>query len=252
MPLQSDKVSLAWDQFLQPSIQKFTIDVAEQTLKEEVARHGFDQNPVVITDGQLRRDYRLVKPFGRIEFVNLRGNLQGAVTWILAQLLLLAPIGRGPDRRPGHPGFYKGHFMVLQDGTELADLAQLRPGRIVQIVNIAAYAAKIEGQDAYTRWKGLKGSGTRRRQRRSSGRSAKQLRGESRQAPQGVFNVIFPQARLRYGKSLDISYGPVQLNLGVTVTGLQGGRHILKRRRIARPQVYPAIRIYQRPDPSLN
>lgn len=252
MALGKEKVSVLWDSYLQPSIQKFTVDVAEQTLKEEVARRGFDRNPTVITDGQVRRDYHQVKPFGKIEFVSMAGSLLGAVNWILAQLLMVAPIGRGPDKRPGHPGFYKGSFMVLQDGSEVRDLTTLKPGRVIQIVNIAVYAAKIEGKDPYTRWKGMKGNSTRRKQRRTSGRSAKDLRGQSRQAPGGVFAVVFNQARTRFSKALDISYGPVQLNLGVQVMGQQGGRKILKRKRVLRPQVYPAIRIFQRPDPKLN
>ena len=48
-------------------VRQATIDTAMRALQEEVAR-GFDNEPVVITDGMPRRDYLQVKPFGRIEF----------------------------------------------------------------------------------------------------------------------------------------------------------------------------------------
>jgi hypothetical protein len=246
--LQSDKMSVVWDDFLEPSIQQFTIDTAEQALREEVVK-GFDRAPTVITDGAPRRDYHDVKPFGRIEFVSTSGGLLAAVNWILAELLLVAPTGRGPDKRPGHPGFYKGHFVVLQDMAEVTDLTTLRPGRIIHIVNTAVYAAKLEGRDAATRWRTAKGNARSRRSRRAAGWSAKQMQGSSRQTPNGIFNVVWKAAKQRYSRTLDIDYGPVQLNLGVTVIGQASRRN---RRRVARQQVYPAIRIFQRPDPTAH
>lgn len=250
--LQTEKMVEVWDKFLQPSIQQFTIDVAEQVLKEEVAK-GFDRSPTVITDGAVRRDYHEVKPFGKIEFVSMAGGLLAAVNWILAESLMVAPTGRGPDKRPGHPGFYKGSFLVLQDMVEVTDFSKLRAGHIIHIVNIAVYAAKIEGRDAYTRWRTRKGNAKRRGQRKTSGWSTRSMQGSSRQAPNGVFNIVWRAAKQRYSKTLDIQYMPVQLNLGVTVKGqLRGSRHSGKPKYGRRKQIYPAIRIFQQPDPSLN
>lgn len=250
--LQADKMSVVWEEFLEPSIQKFTVATAERVLREEVANRGFDQAPTVITDGVVRRDYHDVKPFGRIEFVSMAGGLLAAVNWILASLLLVAPIGRGPDKRPGHPGFYKGSFVVLQDMQEVADLNQLRAGRVIHIVNTAVYAAKLEGRDAYTRWRTKKGNARRRKVRREQGWKAKAMQGSSRQAPNGVFNVVWKAAKQRYARTLDIDYGPIQLNLGVTVRGQLGGSGYGRAKYGQRAQVYPAIRIFQRPDPAAH
>ena len=66
-------------------IRKVTIETAEQALREEVGR-GFDSQPVVVTDGMPRRDYRGVKIGGRIEFIRRPASRMAkgiaAVIWV--------------------------------------------------------------------------------------------------------------------------------------------------------------------------
>ncbi len=88
-------------------VQRITLETAMSVLREEVG-HGFDNEPVVITDGVTRRDPAQVKPFGKIEFV-ARQNYADVVLWALDQLRRRSPVltGRyvelahGSAQRPG-------------------------------------------------------------------------------------------------------------------------------------------------------
>lgn len=74
-------------------VKEATIGAAETALREEVAK-GFDNQPVVVTDGMPRRDYHGVKPFGRIEFIR-RPQMAEAVLWALDMLRKRSPVLTG-------------------------------------------------------------------------------------------------------------------------------------------------------------
>lgn len=225
-------------------VQRQTVLAADRAIKAEVAK-GFDPQPVVITDGVVRKDYALVKPFGKIEFVR-RTKLGDAVAWALARLIEIAPIGRGPDSRPGHPGFYKASFAVLINGVQAAGnvsvaLKSLKPTDRVQIVNTAIYARKIEGATANSK----------------TGRGARKP--SSRQARSGVFRKVHRELIQRYSKSMFFDFTYVKLNTGAKVWGDQGGAYYnrLKKngggwvkhkvKRVLRDQVYPALKFFDKP-----
>jgi hypothetical protein len=162
-----------------------TIAVAERALREEV-RRGFDNVPVVITDGVPRRDYYgQVKPFGKIEFTR-RPSMVDAVLFALDQLRRKSPV---------RSGRYVQSHAVLLNGAEIvgdlrAALLSVKGTDRVQIVNTQPYAKKIEGRKA-----------------RSKGRGAARARtaavsGLSSQAPRGVYErVVLPLLVRRYGRS---------------------------------------------------
>lgn len=205
-----------------------TIAVAEKALREEVAK-GFDNRPVVITDGIPRRGYDHVRPFGKIEFTR-RPQMADAVLWALDQLRRKSPV---------RSGRYVQSHVVLLNGAEItgdlrAALAAVRETDRVQSVNPQPYAKKIEGRKA-----------------RSKGRGANRVKtaaveGLSRQAPRGVYErVVLPLLVRRYGRSMFFDFKYVKLNTGLKVKGYQGGG--ANRKRIMRDHVYPALQFFIKP-----
>ena len=198
-------------------IKAATIETAERVLREEVAR-GFDNEPVVITDGMPRRDYLQVKPFGRIEFA-ARTSMAEAVRWALTEL---------QKRSPVLTGRYASSHTVMINGAEVQGniwvaLRNVQPTDRVQIVNPQPYARKIEGAIANKR----------------TGRGKRAAL--SRQARSGVYRVVLRALVNRFGKALFFDFKYVNLNTGIKVWGKRGTR------RVQRDQVYPALQFFIKP-----
>lgn len=202
-------------------VRQATIDTAIRALQEEVAR-GFDNEPVVITDGMPRRDYLQVKPFGRIEFA-ARTSMAEAVRWALIEL---------QKRSPVLTGRYASSHTVMINGAEVLGniwvaLRNVQPTDRVQIVNPQPYARKIEGATANKR----------------TGRGKRAAL--SRQSRSGVYRVVLRALVNRFGKALFFDFKYVNLNTGVKVWGKRGGRS--GARRVQRDQVYPALQFFIKP-----
>ena len=211
-------------------IRRATIDVAEDALQTEW-RAGFDHDPVVITDGTPRRDWLLVKPFGKIEFA-ARPDMAEAVMWALGELRRRSPVG------PGRNGHYRDAHFVMIDGREvegdvLSALRGIKETARVQIVNPQIYARKIEGATANKK--------TGRGKRRPS----------SRQAKSGVYRVVLSSLVSRYGRSMFFDYKLVKLNTGAKVWGKHGGgrrgRRPQRVKHVQRDQVFPALQFFIKP-----
>ena len=198
-------------------VKAATIQTAERALGEEVAK-GFDNEPVVITDGMPRRDYLQVKPFGRIEFA-ARTSMVEAVRWALTELQKKSPVLTGR---------YASSHTVMINGAEVEGnvwgaLRNVRPTDRVQIVNPQPYARKIEGATA----------------NRRTGRGKRAAL--SRQARSGVYRVVLRALVNRFGKALFFDFKYVNLNIGIKVWGKRGAR------RVQRDQVYPALQFFIKP-----
>jgi hypothetical protein len=231
----------AFGQMLGAWVKENTIAIAERALREEVAK-GFDNQPVVITDGVPRRDYGDVKPFGRIEFAR-RGNMADSVLWALDALRKQSPVLTGR---------YVSSHTVLINGVEIqgdirAALMNVQPTDRVQIVNPQPYARKLEGRAARSR-----GRGANRTRSRA-------VAGSSDQAKAGVYRVIVRALLQRYGRVMFFDFKYVKLNTGLKVWGYSGGgrradttaQTILgdyRRTRIKRDAIYPALQFYIKPD----
>lgn len=207
-------------------VKATTIDVAMNALRQEVGR-GFDNEPVVITDGAVRRDPRMVKPFGKIEFV-ARTNVADAVMWALAELFRRSPVKTGR---------YRASHMVLINGDEVkgnlrAALMKVKAGDRVQIVNPQPYARKLEGATASKR--------TGREKRRAS----------SRQARGGIYRPVLRAIVQRWGKTVYVDFKYVKLNTGLKVWGKQGGGK--NRAKVRRDAVFPAIQFFTKPGQTVN
>ena len=178
-----------------------TIAVAERALREEVGR-GFDNQPVVVTDGTPRRDYLQVKPFGKIEFIR-RPQMAEAVLFALDALRKKSPV---------RSSRYVQSHMVFLNGAEITGdlrgaLAAVKETDRVQIVNPLPYAKKIEGR------------------RGSKKRGFGAVAGLSSQAPRGVYErVVLPLLVRRYGRSMFFDFKYVKLEGAAKVWGAPGGR----------------------------
>lgn len=218
-----------------------TIAVAEKALRQEVGR-GFDAAPVVITDGQVRRDYRQVRPFGKIEFTR-QPQMLDAVLWALDALR---------KRSPVRSGRYVQSHLVMINGAEVggdvaAALRAVKGTDRVQIVNPQPYAKKIEGRPA-SKKRGIAG-----------------LKGQSSQAPGGVYRVVMRALVARFGKSMFFDFKYVKLEGAAKVWGAAGGRksplqaRTIRRStdgritglshpgRIQRDAVFPALQFFIKP-----
>ncbi len=202
-------------------VQRATIEAAMTALRTEVSR-GFDHEPVVVTDGVVRRDPNQVKPFGKIEFV-ARTSTADAVLWALQRLREISPVLTGR---------YRDSHIVMVNGEQItgdtrAALLRVKPGDRVQIVNFQPYARKIEGATASKR--------TGRQRRKAL----------SRQARSGVYRAVMRELVQRFGRTLLFDQKMVKLNTGVKVWGKQGGK---SGRRVLRDQVFPAIQLFVKQD----
>jgi hypothetical protein len=242
MPVTVEGPSLPMlDMSIAAWIKANTVDIAERALKAEVGR-GFDSQPDIITDGVLRRDYALVKPFGKIEFV-ARTSIADAVLWTLTELQKKSPVLTGR---------YASSHIVLINGAEITGnirtaLMAVKPGDRVQVVNTQPYARKLEGATA----------------NRKTGRGKRKP--SSRKAPGGIYRPVLRALVQRWSKSILADFKYVKLNLGVRVWGDQGGRYkkigkgrgakwvkVGKVKRVQRDQVYPCIQIFARESQTVN
>lgn len=202
-------------------VQKQTVALSRSELREAVDKDGFDDRPVVITDGVPRRAPELVKPFGKVVFA-ARPNMAEVVRWALTELQKKSPV---------RTGRYAGSHTVMINGAEIrgdiwSALRAVKETARVQIVNPQPYARKLEGATASKR----------------AGRTAR--KGISRQARAGVYRPVLRALVQRYSKSMFFDFKYVKLNTGVKVWGSSGGS---RRVRVQRDQVYPALQFFIKP-----
>ena len=204
-------------------VQKATVRVSHSELRQAVQYDGFDNRPVVITNGVPRRAPEQVKPFGKIVFA-ARPNMAEVVRWALAELQKKSPVKTGR---------YASSHVVMINGKEIEGniwdtLRKIDSTDRVQIVNPQPYARKIEGATAS----------------KKTGRAKR--RGISRKARAGVYRPVLRALVNRYSKSMFFDFKYVKLNTGVKVWGKSGSK------RVQRDQVYPALQFFIRPTGSPN
>lgn len=222
-----------FDKWEADRLRKFQVAVAEKALRTRVAQ-GFDREPVVITDGRPRKDYRDVKVFGVIEFTR-RPSMADAVLWALDMLRRRSPVRTGR--------YVNSHVVLLNKVQITGDLRKalqaVKETDRVQILNPQPYAKKIEGRKA--RSKGRGASRTR----------AASVAGLSKQAPRGVYErVVLPMLVQRYGRSMFFDFKYVKIDGGAKVMGWSGGG--AARKRILRDHVYPSLNFYIKPTGAPN
>lgn len=213
-----DRIEMVWDQELEPDLRRYQVAAARQVLAEEQLR-GFDERPRRIVDRRYDAPLDSVRFGGTIEFI-ARGDIAALLRWIWEEIVRRSPVLTGR---------YKSSHLIMLNGTSVgsdpeAVIRQMKSGDRIQIVNTQPYAKKIEG-----------------RARSRTGGAA--VRGQSKQAPNGVYRAVYASAKRRYNKVAMIDFTYVKLDTGLTVMGFQGGGK--NRKRMRRPAVFPAIKLFQ-------
>jgi hypothetical protein len=133
-------------------------------------------------DRQKTENLDAVRPDGTIVFeFELH---QDMFRWISDLISEMSPVGRRPDKRPGHPGLYKRSHIFVVDGV-IWDIDKPIPPTAQEafFANTTPYARKIEN-------------------------------GLSDQAINGVYHVAAVKAAERFGNLARITYGHRSLQVG--------------------------------------
>jgi hypothetical protein len=170
---------------LSPEAQSAAIaDFAQSVLDEAIAidTEALGEAPEhqTIVDGVLGAALDSVRPDGTIVFqFDLAGEV---VAWIEQQLIVHSPVGSG--KFDPHPGLYQRSHAVYADGAKV-DAASIPPGtKEIVLAPTVPYARLIEPDGPRP--------------------------GESRQAPDGVYQAIAELARRRFaGTEISFQYRTV-------------------------------------------
>jgi len=216
-------ISTTWTKDLGIGFRDFHIQVSREVLALE-QRQGFDKNPRTIVDRRFDVPIENVKQFGIIEYA-ARADLRELLIDILARL---------EKRSPVLTGRYRRSHLVFVNGTSIEDIPiNPDPDATYEFINVQPYARRIEG-----------GAAVRIRRSRRGTKSvtmAKGFRGWSKQAPNGVYRLVWREAQTRYGKVAFIEFRWRALEGGGTVMGFAGGGK--NRQRVRRDALYPSIRV---------
>lgn len=88
-------------------------------------------------DGVIIREYDLI---------------HDVLLFVDASLKQLSPVGSGPDRRPGHPGFYRKSHILLADGTEVPVGTPIPEATDYVFVSTAPYTRRLEKRWGVYEW----------------------------------------------------------------------------------------------------
>lgn len=186
------------DEDLSPSarskaLAQFAQETIDETRRENRAAIGQDQKYEVTVDGRRGAALVSVQPDGVI-FVEFE-YLADLVTWISQRLHENSPVHHPDRKKPSHaPGLYKRSHLIFIDGQQFTPGAPVPPvTEEVVFVNEVAYARQIE-------------------------------LGESKQAPDGVYQAVALLARNRFGNLARITFTYRGLIAGQTVSGRAGNR----------------------------
>jgi hypothetical protein len=151
--------------------QKIAANIAKDVLNETLASNrailGHDTEYEQFVDGRADAALNSVNPDGGT-IVFTFDVVNSALEWIGKQLLLNSPVGKGPIH-------YKDSHILLADGVEIDADGEIPPADEYVFVNKLPYARKIE-------------------------------RGESEQAPDGVYEVVADMASRRFGNVAKIRF----------------------------------------------
>lgn len=145
-PIDRD-VKLIVDELLSPAgrskqfaaaAQEF-LDEADQTNRQVLGRIPKHHTWV---DGREGVPLASVKPDGVI--VREYELIFDVLVFISDILRTMSPVGRGPDKRPGHPGFFKASHLLFADGREVAVSETVPDATEYVFLSSALYARRIE------------------------------------------------------------------------------------------------------------
>jgi hypothetical protein len=145
-PVDRD-VALIIDEFLSPAAQSRQFAaMAAEFLKEadETNRQVLGRVPRSQTyvNGREGADLASVKVPGVV--VREYELVIDLLVFIAEELRLASPVGKGPDKRPGHPGFYRASHTLFADGTEVPRGAFIPDAAEYVFLSDVPYARRVE------------------------------------------------------------------------------------------------------------
>lgn len=196
-PIDRD-VRLIIDEMLSPAAQsKQFAAIASEFLSEadETNKSVLGRVPPnkTFVDGSEGARLESVRPDGVI--VREYELIADLLIWIGHRLQELSPVGSGRDP---HPGLYRKSHSVLADGVEIELGGKIPPASEYVFVSYVPYARKIEGDLSRVP--------------------------QSRQAPDGVYEVTAKQARGRFGNVARIDFSYRTVIGGAIIGGRLGDR----------------------------
>lgn len=151
-PIDRD-VKLLIDEFLSPAgrskqfalAAKELLTEADETNKRVLGRIPKSQTYV---DGVEGAALASVKPNGGV-IVREYELVIDVLLYVSEQLRAISPVGHGPDKRPGHPGFYRASHVLFADGKEVnfngpMTVGQILPASEYVFLSDAPYARRVE------------------------------------------------------------------------------------------------------------
>lgn len=148
-PIDRD-VKLIVDELLSPAAQsrqfaesaQLLLDEADEVNRSVLGRIPRNQTYV---DGREGADLASVKAQGGV-IVREYELVIDVLVYISDELRSVSPVGKGPDKRPGHPGFYRASHTLFADGQEVAINATIPDADEYVFLSDAPYARKIESK----------------------------------------------------------------------------------------------------------
>lgn len=116
------------------------LDDADNTNRQVLGRVPRNKTWV---DGREGTALETVKPSGGI-IVREYELIFDVLVFISDILKKMSPVGRGPDKRPGHPGFYRASHLLFADGQEVPLSASVPEASQYVFLSAAPYARRIE------------------------------------------------------------------------------------------------------------
>jgi hypothetical protein len=146
-PVDRD-VKLLVDELLSPAARsRLFAEGAQQMLDEadQVNRSVLGRIPRSQTyvDGHEGAALASVKPSGGV-IVREYELVIDVLVFILDMLRTISPIGRGPDKRAGHPGFYKASHALFADTVEVPLNGVIPEAREYLFISDAPYTRRVE------------------------------------------------------------------------------------------------------------
>jgi hypothetical protein len=209
-PIERDIAVLFPEDFSPAARSQAIASFAREAFTEAAAQNrsvlGRDAPYEQFVDARRGASLESVKPDGKIVFE--WELLEEVFAWVDEQLVKHSPVGTRPDKRPGHPGLYKASHIFVVDG-QIADPATAVAFQDEAFfANTVPYSRKIEG---------------------SLSRAPL-----SRQAPDGVYQVVAKLASQRFSNLARIKFGYRSLMVGGIHEWAATTRMQTKRRSAAR------------------
>jgi len=243
-----EKTKLFSVEELVEDVQGELIVFSREVFKDE-KEEGFPEKPLIRVDGTIGKKIEKVKPFGKIEFINVSENITEDIILAYDEILKRTPFGsKNPDdsfrsvKYRDYNYVYLNRKIVARDRLELRRWLNLiskkgfKKGDEVQFVNVVPYARKLERFNVVKGKEG--GSPTRKFRKGKDKTNDSQIL-----LPNGVyFQSQRTIKRIMKGKAFvsPVKFEPLDVQIG-------GMRNTFTKARttggIGRFYLYPMIRI---------